>query len=165
MTTAGEKERFRELFRKEHATTLKIMKAFPEHEGAFQPHPKSGSALRVMWTFVMEQEVMAAALDGSLRMPPSFQPPPETVGEVIEIYEEGARKVEKALDAAPESRLSEMVQFFTGPKAMGDVPVRDVLWLFLMDSIHHRGQLSVYVRMKDGRVPSIYGPSLDEPWT
>jgi uncharacterized damage-inducible protein DinB len=165
MTTFSEKERFLEVFRKEHATTLKIMKAFPPHEGAFQPHPKSGSAVRLMWTFVMEQQVMAAALDGTLRMPPSFEPPPETVAEIIPIFEEGARKVEKALAAAPESRLSETVQFFTGPKAIGDVPVREVLWLFLMDSIHHRGQLSVYVRMKDGKVPSIYGPSLDEPWT
>ena len=165
MTTFSEKERFLDVFRKEHATTLKIMKAFPPHEGAFQPHPKSGSAIRLMWTFVMEQQVMAAALDGTLRMPPSFEPPPETVGEIIAIYENGAQKVEKALAEVPESRMSETVQFFTGPKAIGDVPVREVLWLFLMDSIHHRGQLSVYVRMKDGRVPSIYGPSLDEPWT
>lgn len=164
MTTFSEKERFRDAFRKEHATTLKIMNAFPPSEGAFQPHPKSGSAVHLMWTFVMEQQVMAAALDGTLRMPPSFEPPPETIGEIIPIYEEGARKVEKALAEAPESRLSETVQFFTGPKAIGDVPVQDVLWLFLMDSIHHRGQLSVYVRMKDGKVPSIYGPSLDEPW-
>ena len=165
MSTFSEKQRFLDVFNREHTTTLKIMRAFPAHEGAFQPHPKSGSALRLMWTFVMEQQVMAAALDGTLRMPPSFQPPPETVGEIIAIYEEGAGKVRKALAAAPESRLSENVQFFTGPKAMGDVPVGDVLWLFLMDSIHHRGQLSVYVRMKDGKVPSIYGPSLDEPWT
>jgi uncharacterized damage-inducible protein DinB len=34
----------------------------------------------------------------------------------------------------------------------------------LCDQIHHRGQFSVYLRMADGKVPSIYGPSLDEPW-
>ena len=39
-----------------------------------------------------------------------------------------------------------------------------VLWLMLNDSIHHRGQLSVYERMAGGLVPSIYGPSADEPW-
>ena len=44
------------------------------------------------------------------------------------------------------------------------IPVIDVLWFMLTDSIHHRGQLSVYVRMAGGRVPSIYGPSADEPW-
>jgi uncharacterized damage-inducible protein DinB len=38
------------------------------------------------------------------------------------------------------------------------------LWLMLMDSIHHRGQLSVYIRPAGGKVPSIYGPSGDEPW-
>ena len=53
MTTVSEKDRFRDAFRKEHATTLKIMNAFPASEGAFQPHPKSGSAVRLMWTFVM----------------------------------------------------------------------------------------------------------------
>jgi uncharacterized damage-inducible protein DinB len=47
---------------------------------------------------------------------------------------------------------------------MADVRVIDILWFMLMDSIHHRGQLSVYVRMTGGKVPSIYGPSGDEPW-
>jgi uncharacterized damage-inducible protein DinB len=39
----------------------------------------------------------------------------------------------------------------------------DVIWANLFDVIHHRGQLSVYVRMAGGKVPSIYGPSADEP--
>jgi len=34
----------------------------------------------------------------------------------------------------------------------------------LFDHVHHRGQLSVYMRMLDAKVPSIYGPSADEPW-
>lgn len=165
MTNSSEKQRFLDTFRREHATTVRILRAFPEHESSFQPHPKSNTAMRLMWTFVQEQAVMAAALNGTLKMPPNFSPPPESVGEVLSAYETGAREVEKALADAPESRLSETTQFFTGPKAMGDVPVREILWLMLMDSVHHRGQLSVYVRMKDGKVPSIYGPSLDEPWT
>jgi len=41
----------------------------------------------------------------------------------------------------------------------------DFLWFLLCDQIHHRGQLSVYLRMADGKVPSIYGPSGDEPWS
>jgi uncharacterized damage-inducible protein DinB len=36
--------------------------------------------------------------------------------------------------------------------------------MFLHDQIHHRGQLTVHLRMAGGRVPSIYGPSKDEPW-
>jgi uncharacterized damage-inducible protein DinB len=47
---------------------------------------------------------------------------------------------------------------------MGDIPVYAFLWAMLADQIHHRGQLSVYLRMAGGKVPSIYGPSADEPW-
>jgi uncharacterized damage-inducible protein DinB len=51
-----------------------------------------------------------------------------------------------------------------GPGQVADVPVADMLWIMLLDAVHHRGQLSVYLRMAGGKVPSIYGPSADEPW-
>ena len=60
--------------------------------------------------------------------------------------------------------LSKPVQFFTGPGKIGDMSLHDILWTMLSDEIHHRGQFSVYLRMADGKVPSIYGPSADEPW-
>ena len=47
---------------------------------------------------------------------------------------------------------------------MGNFPVAEFLWFMLMDSVHQHGQLSVYVRCAGGKVPSIYGPSADEPW-
>ena len=64
----------------------------------------------------------------------------------------------------PDERLLESVKFFTGPKTLGDVRRLDFAWFLLMDEIHHRGQFSIYLRMADGIVPSIYGPSGDEPW-
>ena len=48
---------------------------------------------------------------------------------------------------------------------MGQVRVIDLAWMLLHDSIHHRGQISVYIRLAGGKVPSIYGPTADEPWT
>jgi len=66
--------------------------------------------------------------------------------------------------ATPDSRLAETVTFPSGPKQTADYPVIDFLWFMLMDSIHHRGQMSVYIRPAGGKVPSIYGPSADEPW-
>ena len=50
-------------------------------------------------------------------------------------------------------------------KKLGDWRRIDILWFLLHDQIHHRGQFSVYLRMAGGQVPSIYGPSGDEPWT
>ncbi len=44
-----------------------------------------------------------------------------------------------------------------------EAPLSEFLWLFLFDAVHHRGQLSTYLRPMGGKVPSIYGPSADDP--
>ena len=49
-------------------------------------------------------------------------------------------------------------------ESRSDLRRLDVLWFLLNDQIHHRGQFSVYLRMAGAKVPSIYGPSKDEPW-
>jgi uncharacterized damage-inducible protein DinB len=56
------------------------------------------------------------------------------------------------------------VPFMTGPKQMGEMSRAQIAWFLLHDQIHHRGQLTVYLRLAGGKVPSIYGPSGDEPW-
>jgi hypothetical protein len=160
----GPKEQFLKVYGDEFKTTLKIMKAYPADKPQFKPAERSNTALVLMWTFVIEQTVVDAALNGTLKLTGQFPPPPATIGEVIAAYERGVKAVQDTLAKLPESRLFETVSFFTGPKQMGDVPVLDIMWLMLMDSVHHRGQLSVYIRMNDGKVPSIYGPSADEPW-
>ena len=71
--------------------------------------------------------------------------------------------IERCLASVAE--LAQTVKFFTAPKTMGDWRRLDFAWFLLHDEIHHRGQLSVYVRAAGGKVPSIYGPSGDEPWT
>ena len=158
------RRQFLDRFNKEHATTLKVIRAFPGDKGGFQPHPRSSSAKKLVWTFAVEQGLAAAALDGSLKMPPSFPPEPATLAEAIAAYEAGVKTVAAKVAKAADSRFHASVPFFTGPGQMGDVPVGDICWLMLMDSVHHRGQLSVYIRMAGGLVPSIYGPSADEPW-
>jgi uncharacterized damage-inducible protein DinB len=65
----------------------------------------------------------------------------------------------------PDGDLDNTSTFFVGPKTPGPVKRSDFLWFLLHDQIHHRGQFSIYLRIVDGKVPSIYGPSLDEPWT
>ena len=79
-------------------------------------------------------------------------------------YEASGKEFLATLEKTPESRLLDKVTFFTGPKQMGEVPVGDLLWMTLMDSVHHRGKMSVYIRIAGGKVPSIYGPTADEPW-
>ena len=140
------------------------MRAYPSGRDEFRPHERSQSALRLVHTFTIENRVGVDALRGELTMPPAFPSPPATLAEAVAAYETGAQSLIDTLRETSEDKMFEMVPFFTGPRQVGPVPVIDLLWQLLSDAIHHRGQLSVYVRMAGGKVPSIYGPSADEPW-
>jgi uncharacterized damage-inducible protein DinB len=76
--------------------------------------------------------------------------------------------LQNALELPSEARdafLQRQVHFFRGPKTLGEFTRLEFAWFLLMDEIHHRGQFSIYSRIADAKVPSIYGPSADEPWT
>ena len=159
------KQQFTDVYAREHQTTLKVLRAFPPEQAEYKPHERSKTALGLAWTFVVENNVALAALKGPLNLGGKFPPSPATFGEVIAAYASSAKELLTTLAATPDSRLGETVKFPSGPKQMGEFPVAEFLWFMLMDSIHHRGQLSVYLRCAGGKVPSIYGPTADEPWS
>jgi len=158
-----EKEQFLSTMAREFPTTLKVLKAFPTGKAELKPHSKARSARELAWAFVTEEKACDMALDGALELG-KMPKPPATLPEVISTYERAHTAFVERLRKTPEAELNETVKFMTGPKQMGDMRKMDVLWFMLMDGVHHRGQLSVYLRMADGKVPSIYGPSADEPW-
>ncbi len=152
-------------FDAEHRTTMRVLRAFPASRGAFRPHERSATALEIVATLVREQCGVLSVLDGTWSMPPSFPAPPESWSAAVAAMEAVGPRVTAALERTPASRLDESVPFFVGPRQVAPMPVRELLWFWLLDSVHHRGQLSVYLRLAGGRVPAIYGPSADEPWT
>ncbi|HVH68431.1 MAG TPA: DinB family protein [Gemmatimonadales bacterium] len=158
-----EKEQFLNTLEREFATTMKVLKAFPTTKADLKPHVKCKAAKDLAWMFVFEQKGAEQALDGAMDLAKIPQPP-GSLQEVIATYETSHRKFVERIKQTPDAELNKTVKFFVAPKQMGDVRKLDVLWFMLMDSVHHRGQMSVYLRMADGKVPSIYGPSADEPW-
>ena len=164
MSIPSAKQQFLDALRKEHETTLKVIRAFPAAQASFRPHPDSNSAQQLVWTFVVEEAMILAALTNALDMSKGFPKAPESWAETVAAFEAGHRATVAKLDSMRDDDLVGTVHFPTGPKRMGDVPKVEFLWFVLCDQIHHRGQLSVYLRMAGGRVPSIYGPSKDEPW-
>jgi len=58
---------------------------------------------------------------------------------------------------------SDTIIIYIGDKMMMEQPLGEFLWYLFFDALHHRGQLSTYIRPMGGKVPSIYGPSGDEP--
>jgi len=61
-----------------------------------------------------------------------------------------------------EAAWTKQAQFFYNGQMVSEQPAGDFLWFILFDAIHHRGQLSAYLRPMGGKVPAIYGPSADE---
>jgi uncharacterized damage-inducible protein DinB len=162
--SSSPKQQFLDVFLRESATTRRVLKALAETDTEARPHPTSPCAREIAATFTIEQGATAAALTNNWQWPPQFPPAPATFSEVVANFEATNHAMIQALANTPDARLLESVPFFTGPKQMGDVRVIDLMWFLLLDGIHHRGQLSVYLRMGGGKVPSIYGPSKDEPW-
>ncbi len=158
-----EKEQFLATAEREFPTTVRVLKAYPAGKAELKPHSKCKSARELAWAFTVEQMLGEGALKGEIDIS-KVPPAPATLSEAITAYETSHRQLLDRVRKTPDAELNKTVKFFTAPKTMGDVRRMDVLWSMLMDSVHHRGQFSVYLRMADGRVPSIYGPSADEPW-
>jgi uncharacterized damage-inducible protein DinB len=162
---AREMGRFLAAYRREHATTEKVLRAFPPEQADLRPHERSSAARQVAWTFVVEERMMLLAVRNELVLGKGFTPPPESWGEIVDAFAAQHEELLRQLEGASDADLQGTVRFYVAPRQTGDIPRMDFLWFMLHDQIHHRGQLSVYLRMAGGKVPSIYGPSADEPWT
>jgi len=161
----SEKQRFLETWERECAVTMKVLRAFPSARADLKPGEKSKDAKDLAWTFVFEGFGASQAAQGDFKFPPPDMPPkPATWDGVVQECERGFRWLADKVRKADDAFLNTTVKVATGRKQMGDVRRLDFLWQILMDMIHHRGQFTVYSRIAGGKVPSIYGPSADEPW-
>jgi DinB family protein len=162
----SEKQRFLDTWDKESALTLKVLRAYPAAQAALKPHERSRTAKALAWTFVFEGYGGAQAAVGELKFPPPGMPPkPEHWDAVVAECDRAFHTLADKVHRADEAFLNTTVRVATGPKQTGDSRRLDFLWFLLMDMVHHRGQFTVYLRMAGGKVPSIYGPSGDEPWS
>jgi len=156
-----QKEDLLRLLKKEFATTVRVMLAHPQDKRDFKPHERSQDAIRLMSTFVFEMYLLGAYMFGEPLDPLRFQEyAPESIDQVIRDFEKESFNIEGKLVDLPEEELRRPVSF-----GGTDFVVDEFALMMLHDQIHHRGQLSVYVRMAGGKVPAIYGPSADDPAT
>jgi uncharacterized damage-inducible protein DinB len=159
------KQMFLDTFVQEHATTMKVLRAFPPAQSEFKPHERSQSARTLAWTFVIEQALITGAMKNNLELGGGFPKAPENFTGIIDQFDSEFATLVDLIKKTPDAHFNNgTTKFYAGPGKMADFPNPGFCWFVLCDQIHHRGQLSVYVRMAGGKVPSIYGPSADEPW-
>ena len=146
----------------EFRTTLRVFAAFPAERLDYRPHEVSKTARELMWVIADEErEMVDGCLKGKFAW--AMTKPPKTKDALLREYKKGHQIMLKKVKQAGEDLFLKKLAFPVAKGKMGEVSGRDVLWSMLHDQIHHRGQVSVYLRLVGAKVPSIYGPSADEP--
>ena len=159
-----EKEMFLRTWEREFQTTLRVLKAYPKDKLDLKPSEKSRTARELLSTFIAEESIIAGVCKGEIDFQ-NMPTPPDTHEGIVAAYEKTHQEWVDKVKNMTEADYNSTMPFFVAPKQMGQLRRADILWMIVMDKVHHRGQLSVYMRMAGGRVPSIYGPTADEPWT
>jgi uncharacterized damage-inducible protein DinB len=166
-TQPSPKQQFLDAYEREHATTMRVLRAYPRDKVELQPHPKLKTARELAFVFALERGLGTMVYNDAFAKggPPGEMPKaPKSWDDVLAAVEKGHKDFGDLIRSASEADLQKKVKFFVAPKTLGDMSRLDFCWFLLSDEIHHRGQFSVYLRIADGKVPSIYGPSADEPW-
>ena len=151
-----EKALFTKFWEDESKTTSKVISRIPEGSD-YRPDPKSRTASEIAWQIVCEEKMIIEALEtGKADWAPP--PPPATIKEMTAVYDKQSKDIVRRLKSLPAVRWNGTLEFFGGQR-----PASPMAWSFLFDVVHHRGQITTYLRPMGSTVPQIYGPSGDEP--
>ncbi len=133
----------------------------PPDQIAYRPHPRSTSAGDLVWLLASELGDACEVIDkGDLHY---VVRPALTVAESVATYEKNAAELESRLAKLDDGAWDRKARLLVHGKVVWETSLGDMLFGLLFDAIHHRGQLSTYLRPMGAKVPSIYGPSADDP--
>jgi uncharacterized damage-inducible protein DinB len=145
----------------EQPTFLRVLRALPADKLSYKPNERSTGAGDLAWQLAEEQRQLGNLVEkGEMTWDKSERP--QTLDGIVAAYEKNTDDLRKKLAQLDDMAFDKNATFIMGGKVVGESTVRDYLWGFLFDMVHHRGQLAAYIRPMGGKVPSIYGPSGDE---
>ena len=153
-------------FDHEMTTTRKVLERVPEDKFDWKPHAKSFSLGSLATHVAALPACGAETLSQSEVDIAGGQPPaaPPSKAELMATFDTNVATTRSALVGKTDGELLATWTLKRGGKTIFSMPKANVLRSFVLSHlIHHRGQLSVYLRLLDVPVPSIYGPSADEP--
>jgi uncharacterized damage-inducible protein DinB len=154
------REFFMKQFKSERPKFVSVLRALPQDKLSYKPHERNSSAGDIAWFMVLELRALAEIVT-TAEMHFKQLPNPKSVDKIIAEYEAAADALEKAVATADDARWEQKGGMYIGDKLFKTAPIGETVWDFLFDAIHHRGQLTAYLRPMGGRVPSTYGPTAD----
>jgi uncharacterized damage-inducible protein DinB len=156
-----QKALFLQFWKNEGTATRKVISRIPQEQSDYRPHPKSRSARELAWLMVVEERLLVEGLEsGTINW--SEEGTPATVEEIVSVYDAQHDDITRRLEALDEAAWEREVGFAIRGQVFRRGTGYEYGWEFLFDQVHHRGQLSTYLRPMGATVPSIYGPSADE---
>lgn len=146
----------------EAETTKKVLSAVPAGKGDYRPHPASRSALELAWHLAASEIWFLEGISRADFSSPEPPIPPEikSGSDVKAWYDKKFAESLASLSKLTAEQLAAPTDFFGVYK----FPLVTYLDFSIRHSVHHRGQLSTYLRPMGAKVPNIYGGSLDEPF-
>lgn len=152
-------------FDQEMATTRRVLEAIPGDGWGYRPHGKSWT-LSELASHVANIPVWMSMTLGTTDydMAASSEQPPaaESHDELLGRFDGAVAEARRALEAATPEDMGVTWTLRHGDAVSFALPRGAVVRAFVMNHlIHHRGQLTVYLRLAGGSVPSVYGPSAD----
>ena len=147
-------------FENEMQTTQRVLGAVPDDHLDYQPDSKSKTGLGLVRHITLEDEWMFNCIANG-----EFVPPPDdsdacgimTPADAVARYQEKVPAALERVRAMSGEQLVGIIDLF----GMMQAPALGFVAMCVKHSVHHRGQLSSYLRAMGGKVPSIYGPSAD----
>lgn len=152
-------------FDQEMQTTRRLIERVPNDKLDWKPHVKSFTlgnlAQLVSW---MPGWVSQALHETELDLAAGAGYGKTANAELLKNFDKGVADSREALSAVTGSALQQVWTLKRGADVLWSAPRREVVRSHLNHLIHHRGQLTVYLRLVDVPLPSIYGPTADEKW-
>jgi uncharacterized damage-inducible protein DinB len=142
-------------------TTRRVMSAVPEDRGDYKPDPKCMSARELVQHIAyVEIWFLEGILKGEFAHPDDSGMAQQSIAAILAAYDEQVPALLAKLKDLPGEQLAKTTQFYNL-----NLPLIAYVQFLQKHTIHHRGQLSAYLRPMGAKVPSIYGGSADEPFT
>jgi uncharacterized damage-inducible protein DinB len=151
-------------FDQEMATTRKVLERVPTEKGQWKPHPKSFSLGHLTQLVAgMPGWITNAVTETSLNLGgyPGYSY--EKTETLLKSFDKHVSEARKAIASATDSDFGVTWSLKHGDRVIFSMPRGPVVRQTINHLVHHRGQLTVYLRLIDVPVPSIYGPTADEP--
>ena len=145
----------------EHPLSRKVFRAVLDKGLDHQADPKARTARELLGHMIGHYQDLVELLDDGV-IHHRMQVPFDDVADACAKLDQSCEELRAQVAASDDASWTRTAEFWVGDHKAGEAPASAFMWTLLFDLVHHRGQLSTYLRPMGSKVPSIYGPSADE---